>query len=292
MANEVKIAGRRLGGGESCYVVAEIGINHNGDVALARELIRAAAKAGCEAVKFQKRTVEVVYTPEELANPRESVFGSTNGDLKRGLELDLDEYRIIDACCREQGIAWFASCWDEASVDFIEQFDPPCYKIASASLTDDDLLRHHRRYGRPIILSTGMSTLEEIDHAVEVLGREDLLLLHCTSTYPARVEELNLRTMRTLGDRYGVAVGYSGHEVGLATTVAAATLGAVMVERHITLDRAMWGSDQAASVEPQGFHRMVRDIRTVEKALGDGVKRVYESEVPVRAKLRRVGGPS
>ena len=176
--------------------------------------------------------------------------------------------------------------------DFIEQFDPPCYKIASASLTDDDLLRHHRRYGRPIILSTGMSTLEEIDHAVEVLGREDLLLLHCTSTYPARVEELNLRTMRTLGDRYGVAVGYSGHEVGLATTVAAATLGAVMVERHITLDRAMWGSDQAASVEPQGFHRMVRDIRTVEKALGDGVKRVYESEVPVRAKLRRVGGPS
>ena len=288
MADKVKIADRWIGDGEPCYLIAEIGINHNGDVDQARDLIKAAAEAGCDAVKFQKRTVEVVYTPEELAAPRESVFGSTNGDLKRGLELDLDPYRAIDACCQEQGLAWFASCWDEASVDFIEAFDPPCYKIASACLTDDRLLRHHRRYGRPIILSTGMSSLDEIDHAVEVLGADDLILMHCLSTYPGQVEELNLRAIGTLRERYGVPVGYSGHEVGLATTVAAATLGAAMIERHITLDRAMWGSDQAASVEPQGFIRLVRDVRNVEKALGDGIKRVYPSEISVRDKLRRV----
>ncbi len=290
MANKVRIGNRWVGDGEPCYVVAEIGINHNGDLELTRELIRTAAEAGCDAVKFQKRTVEVVYTPEELATPRDNPFGPTNGDLKRGLELGLEEYRAVDRCCQEHGLAWFASCWDEASVDFIESFDPPCYKIASASLTDDGLLRHHRRYGRPIVLSTGMSTLEEIDHAVEVLGTEDLVLLHCTSTYPAMIEELNLRAIHTLRERYGVPVGYSGHEVGLATTVAAATLGAVMVERHITLDRSMWGSDQAASVEPQGFARLLRDIRCIEQAAGDGVKRVFESEVPVLEKLRRVGG--
>ncbi len=288
MADKLSIADRRIGKGEPCYVVAEIGINHNGDLDLARELIRTAAEAGCEAVKLQKRTVDVVYTPEELAQSRESAFGSTNGDLKRGLELGLDQFQAIDACCREHGLAWFASCWDEASVDFIERFEPPCYKIASASLTDKALLRHHRRRGRPLILSTGMSTLEEIDRAVGILGHEDLILLHCTSTYPARAEELNLRAIHTLEERYGVPVGYSGHEVGLSTTIAAATLGAVMVERHITLDRAMWGSDQAASVEPQGFARLVRDIRTIEQALGDGVKRVYDSEIPVLRKLRRV----
>ncbi len=288
MADKLSIANRRIGKGEPCYVVAEIGINHNGDLDLARELIRTAAEAGCEAVKLQKRTVDVVYTPEELAQSRESVFGSTNGDLKRGLELGLEQYQAIDACCREHGLAWFASCWDEASVDFIERFEPPCYKIASASLTDEALLRHHRRLGRPIILSTGMSTIEEIDRAVAILGHEDLIVLHCTSTYPARAEELNLRAIHTLEERYGVPVGYSGHEVGLSTTIAAATLGAVMVERHITLDRAMWGSDQAASVEPQGFARLVRDIRTIEQALGDGVKRVYDSEIPVLRKLRRV----
>ncbi len=289
MPSKVRIADRRIGDGEPCCIVAEIGINHNGDVELACELIRKAARAGCDAVKFQKRTVDVVYSPEELARPRENPFGPTNGDLKRGLELGVEDYRAIDACCREHDLIWFASCWDEGSVDFIEPFNPPCYKIASASLTDDALLRHHRQCGRPVVLSTGMSTLEEIDHAIEVLGREDLILLHCTSTYPSQVKELNLRAMATLKQRYGVPVGYSGHEVGLATTVAAATLGAVMVERHITLDRAMWGSDQAASVEPQGFARMVRDIRTIEEAAGDGVKRVYDSEVPIREKLRRVG---
>jgi len=284
----VRIHQRWVGDGEPCFVVAEVGINHNGDLDIARKLVSAAVLAGCDAVKFQKRTVDVVYSPEELARPRESPFGTTNGDLKRGLEFGWEQYRAIDQFCRENGILWFASCWDEASVDFIEQFNPCCYKIASASLTDDRLLRHHRAYGRPIILSTGMSSLEQIDHAVEVLGTDDLILMHCTSTYPAKPQELNLAAIPRLKERYGLPVGYSGHEVGLATTLAAVVLGACMVERHITLDRAMWGSDQAASVEPHGLARLVRDIRVIEQAMGDGVKRVYDSELPVMQKLRRV----
>ncbi len=270
-------------------MVAEIGINHNGDLDIARKLISAALLAGCEAVKFQKRTIEAVYTQEELARPRESPFGSTNGDLKRALEFRRSEYEAIAQYCEQHKILWYASCWDEASLDFIERFDPPCYKIASACLTDDNLLRHHRRYGRPMILSTGMSTIEQIDHALEVLGSDNLILMHCNSTYPAKPEELNLRAIQTLKERYEVPVGYSGHEVGLATSVAAATLGACMIERHITLDRAMWGSDQAASVESHGFVRLVRDIRVIETAMGNAAKGVYESEMPVMKKLRRVG---
>jgi N-acetylneuraminate synthase len=288
MSEKVKIGEKWVGDGEPVYVVAEIGINHNGSLDLARKLISASLLAGCDAVKFQKRTVDVVYTPAELAAPRENPFGPTNGDLKRGLEFGRDQYREIDAYCRQHQIPWFASCWDEASVDFIAAFDPPAYKIASASLTDDNLLRHHRRQPKPIILSTGMSTIEQIDHAVEVLGTKDLVILHCTSTYPGKPEELNLRAMETLRERYRVPVGYSGHEVGLGTTLAAAARGAVMIERHVTLDRAMWGSDQAASVEPHGMARLVRDIRTVEMALGDGKKRVYDSEIPIQKKLRRV----
>lgn len=289
MATPVRIGERLVGPGQPCFVVAEIGINHNGDLDIARKLISASLLAGCEGVKFQKRTVDVVYTAEELARERENPFGATNGHLKRGLEFGSDEYRAIDEYCRMHTILWFASCWDEAAVDFIEQFNPPCYKIASASMTDDNLLRHHRSTRRPLILSTGMSTLEQIDHAVEVVGTRDLILMHTTSTYPAKLEELGLRTIQTLAERYDVPVGYSGHEVGLPTTVAAAVLGACMVERHITLDRAMWGSDQAASVEPQGFSRLVRDIRAIEAATGDGVKRLWPSEVPVMEKLRRVG---
>jgi N-acetylneuraminate synthase len=286
--SSVKIGTRSVGDGQPCFTIAEIGINHNGDLDTARKLISAALLSGCDAVKFQKRTVSVVYTAEELAKPRENPFGLTNGDLKAGLEFGEDEYRAIDEYCKLHNILWFASSWDEGSVDFISRFDPPCFKIASASLTDDKLLRHHRQFGKPIILSTGMSTLNEIDHAVEVLGRQDLVLMHTTSTYPSKVEELNLAVIPVLKQRYGVPVGYSGHEVGLATTVAAIALGACTIERHITLDRAMWGSDQAASVEPQGFSRLVRDIRAVEQAIGDGVKRVYDSEVPIRQKLRRV----
>lgn len=284
----VRIGSRLVGPGCPCFVVAEIGINHNGSLDLARKLIASAVVAGCDAVKLQKRTIDVVYSPEELAAPRESVFGTTNGDLKRGLELGLDEYLAIDEYSRQHGLLWFASCWDPASIEFIEQFQPPCYKIASASLTDLELLRCHRETRRPILLSTGMSTLEEIDRAVEVLGTGGLILMHCVSTYPSRPEELNLAVISTLEERYKVPVGYSGHEVGLATSLAACVMGACVIERHITLDRAMWGSDQAASVEAQGMARLVRDIRSVETAIGDGVKRVHDSEKPVIKKLRRV----
>ncbi|HVU37556.1 MAG TPA: N-acetylneuraminate synthase family protein [Opitutales bacterium] len=289
MSKSVTLGDRAVGENHACFVVAEIGINHNGDLAIAKKLIDAALDAGCDAVKFQKRTVDVVYTAEELAKPRENPFGPTNGDLKRGLEFGKAQYQEIDHYCRERGIMWFVSCWDEASVDFIEKFNPPCYKIASASLTDDGLLRHHRKTGKPIIVSTGMSTLAQVDHAVEVLGKEELILMHTNSTYPSKIEELNLRVIPTLEKRYGVPVGYSGHEVGLAPSVGAFGLGACMIERHITLDRAMWGSDQAASVEPQGFARLVRDIRAIELSYGDGHKRVYDSEVPIMKKLRRKG---
>ena len=287
MSTRVKIGSRFIGDSEPCFVAAEIGINHNGDIEIAKKLISAAFLANCDAVKLQKRTIDSVYTSEELAKPRESLFGTTNNDLKRGLEFGYEAYKAIDEYCRLGNIMWYASCWDEKSVDFIEQFNPPCYKIASASLTDDNLLIYHRRYKRPIILSTGMSTIEQIDHAVKILGMENLIILHCISTYPAKSEELNLRVIQTLKERYKVPVGYSGHEIGLATTLEAVSFGACMIERHITLDRSMWGSDQAASVEPHGFARLVRDVRTVEKAKGDGNKRVYESELSLIKKLRR-----
>jgi len=286
---EVRLGERLVGDGHPCFVLAEIGINHNGDVRIAKKLIDVAALAGCEAVKFQKRTVDVVYTPQELAKPRETPFGETNGDLKRGLEFGQTEYEQIDEYCRSKPIAWTASCWDEASVDFIDQFNPPFYKIASPSLTDDDLLRHTRAKGKPIVLSTGMSTLDHIDHAVEVLGKEDLVILHCCSTYPAQYAELNLKEIPALRERYGVPIGYSGHETGIASSVAAAVLGACVVERHITLDRSLWGSDHAASLEPNGIMRVIRDIRLVEEALGDGVRSVRSTEVPIMEKLRRVG---
>src|SRR5579864_1531254 len=284
----VKIGKKSVGDKRPCYIVAEIGINHNGDLGLAKRLISVAVAAGCDAVKFQKRTIEVVYTADELAKPRESPFGTTNGDLKRGLEFGYAEYREIDAYCKAVKIPWFASCWDEASVDFISRFDVPCFKIASASLTDDNLLRYTRATGKPIVLSTGMSTIEEIDHAVAVLGKENLVILHACSTYPANYDELNLRAIPVMRRRYDVPVGYSGHETGIPSSVAATTLGACFVERHITLDRAMWGSDHAASLEPNGITRLVRDVRLIEQSMGDGVKRVYEREYPIIKKLRRV----
>jgi len=290
--SEVKIGTTKVGDGYPCYIVAEIGINHNGDIEIAKKLIDVAAAGGCNAVKFQKRTIDVVYTKDELDKPRENPFGDTNGDLKYGLEFGVDEYHEIDSYCKENDILWFASCWDEKSVDFIDQFRTPCYKLASASLTDDNLLLHTRSKGRPIILSTGMSTLEQIDHAVEVLGKNDLIILHSCSTYPAYYEELNLRVIPLLRERYKIPIGYSGHETGIPSTVAAVAMGACMVERHISLDRSMWGSDQAASLEPNGITRLVRDIRLVETAMGDGIKRVVEREVPIMKKLRRVNNTS
>jgi N-acetylneuraminate synthase len=285
----VKVGSRLVGDDEPCFIIAEIGINHSGNIDIAKRLISVAVAAGCDAVKFQKRTINVVYTAEELAKPRENPFGPTNGDLKYGLEFEQEEYEEIDAFCKSVKMTWFASPWDEGSVDFLERFHVPVYKIASASLTDDHLLRHIRKTGKPIILSTGMSTYEEIDHAIEVLGKNDLVVMHTTSTYPANYDELNLRAIPIMASRYGVPVGYSGHETGIPTSVCAAALGACCVERHVTLDRASWGSDQAASLEPNGITRLVRDIRLWEQSKGDGVKRVYERELPIIKKLRRVG---
>ena len=282
---------RFVGDGEPCFLVAEIGINHNGSLDLAKALIDVAQKSGCDAVKFQKRTVEVVYSAEELAKPRENPFGPTNGDLKRGLEFGPKEYEAIDAYCKQKKIPWFVSCWDEGSVDFIDRFEVPCYKIASASLTDDELLRYTRRKAgdRPIFLSCGMSTQEQTDHAVEVLGKDNLVVMHTCSVYPCSYDELNLAVIPAFKERYRIPVGYSGHESGIATTVASVALGACAVERHITLDRAMWGSDQAASVGPSGLNRLVRDIRLVEIALGSPEKRLLEREIPIMKKLRRKG---
>jgi len=288
MGNTVKIGNRIVGDGQPCFVIAEIGINHNGDVDIAKKLVSAASIAGVDAVKFQKRTPELCVPPEQRDIKRDTPWGTmTYLEYRYRTEFGVDQFSAIDRHCKMNEMLWFSSCWDEPSVDFMEQFEPPCYKIASACLTDDDLLKHHKSMGRPIILSTGMSTIEEIDHAVELLGTDDLVLLHTVSTYPAKIEDLNIRAMFTLKERYGVPVGYSGHEVGLAPTLVAAALGASVVERHITLDRAMWGSDQAASVEPQGFTRLVRDIRNIEPSLGDGVKRVLDAEKPIIAKLRR-----
>ncbi|QHC25786.1 N-acetylneuraminate synthase family protein [Streptomyces sp. GS7] len=291
--SRLRALGDRLAGpGRPVYVTGEIGINHNGDLENAFALIDAAADAGCDAVKFQKRTPEICTPRDQWDIERDTPWGRmTYIDYRHRVEFDEDGYRAIDEYCKKRGIAWFASPWDVESVAFLEKFDVPCYKVASASLTDDELLRAMRATGRTVILSTGMSTPRQIRHAVEVLGSDNILLCHATSTYPAKAEELNLRMIHTLQAEYpNVPIGYSGHETGLQTTLAAVALGATFIERHITLDRAMWGSDQAASVEPQGLTRLVRDIRTIEESLGDGVKKVYESELGPMKKLRRVAG--
>ena len=283
----IKIGNKLVGDNQPCFIIAEIGINHNGELSMAKKLIDMAIDCGCDAVKFQKRTIDVVYTKEELEKERQSVFGNTNGDLKRGLEFGIEEYKEIDKYCREKGIIWFASCWDEASVDFIDQFNPPCYKIASASLTDDELLKYTRAKGKPILLSTGMSTLEQVEHAVEVLGKKDLIIYHCTSTYPSNAEEQNLRAIPVLKEFFDCPIGFSGHERGITPSTIAVALGACSVERHITLDRTNWGSDQAASLEKTGLSHLVRDIRQVPSLLGDGKKIVYSRELPIIEKLRR-----
>ncbi|GLV98029.1 N-acetylneuraminate synthase [Streptomyces lavendulae subsp. lavendulae] len=285
-----RIGNKEVGTGRPTYVIGEIGINHNGELANALALIDAAADAGCDAVKFQKRTPEICTPRDQWDIERDTPWGRmTYIDYRHRVEFGEDEYRAVDEHCRERGIAWFASPWDTEAVTFLEKFDVPAHKVASASLTDDELLLALRATGKTVILSTGMSTPQQIRHAVEVLGSENIVLLHATSTYPAKAEELNLRVINSLEAAYpNVPIGYSGHETGLQTTVAAVAMGACAVERHITLDRAMWGSDQAASVEPGGLARLVRDIRTIETALGDGVKKVYASELGPMKKLRRV----
>ncbi|MCC6497305.1 MAG: N-acetylneuraminate synthase family protein [Propionibacteriaceae bacterium] len=287
-----RIGDRLVGPGQPVYVIGEIGINHNGDLRTALALIDVAKAAGMDAVKFQKRTPEVCTPRDQWEVERDTPWGRmTYLDYRYRVEFGADDYRQIDDYCREIGIDWFASPWDIESVDFLGAYAPPAFKVASASLTDDNLLKAMRATGRTVILSTGMSTPEQIRHAVEVLGSRNIILCHATSTYPAPPEQLNLRMIETLAAEYpNVPVGYSGHEVGLQTTLCAVALGAVLVERHITLDRAMWGSDQSASVEPEGMRRLVRDIRVLEAALGDGVKQVYPGELSAMAKLRRVSG--
>jgi N-acetylneuraminate synthase len=288
MQRAIKIGNHSVGEGHPVFIIAEIGINHNGDLNLAKKLIDAAVLAGCDAVKFQKRTPELCVPDEQRDLKRETPWGiMTYLEYRHRVEFGQEEYIEIDRYCREKRITWFASCWDEPSVDFVEQFDPVCYKIASASVTDNGLLHYINSKNRPAILSTGMSTMEEIRNAVSILDRNPLLIAHCTSTYPCKPEELNLKMIHSLQKEFDCPVGYSGHEVGLQTTTAAVVLGACFIERHITLDRSMWGSDQAASVEPWGFMRLVRDIRVIEKALGDGMKRIYDSEKAILQKLRK-----
>ncbi|MFF7292978.1 N-acetylneuraminate synthase family protein [Microbacterium sp. NPDC008134] len=286
----VSIGSRVIGGGRPAYVIAEIGLNHNGDVEIAKRLIDVAAKAGADAVKFQKRTPEI-STPAHMRDvPRETPWGTMSYlDYRRRVEFGRDEYIEIGDHATMLGLDWFASPWDVPSVAFLEDLNVVAHKVASASLTDTELLVALRETGKPVILSTGMSTIEQIDRALDTLGTDRVVLMHATSTYPLEPEEANLRSIATLRDRYaGIPVGYSGHERGLQISLAAVAIGAVAVERHITLDRTMWGSDHAASLEPTGLEHLVRDIRVIEKALGDGVKRVFDSELAPMAKLRRV----
>ncbi len=284
----VKIGDKLVGHEHPIFVTAEIGINHNGDMDICKKMIDMAVENGCDAVKFQKRTVSKVYSKEELAKPRESPFGNTNGDLKRGLEFGEKEYKEIDKYCKEKGIMWFASAWDVDSVDFLEKFDMPCHKIASAMLTHKKLLMKLKATGKPIILSTGMSTLEQVKKAVNILGEENLIIMHCTSTYPTAEHEHDLNVIKEFRKHFNCLIGYSGHEPGVWPTILSATLGACILERHITLDRAMYGSDQAASLEKKGIAIICEIAKLTPKYLGDNKKKVYESEKPIIKKLRKV----
>ncbi|MCX8105399.1 MAG: N-acetylneuraminate synthase family protein [Ignavibacterium album] len=287
---EIKVGNKFIGDGHPVFIVGEIGINHNGDIEIAKKMIEGAKKAGCDAVKFQKRTPELCVPKDQWNLERDTPWGRiTYIEYRHKVEFGEKEYAEIDRYCKELDIMWFASCWDEPSVDFIEQFNPPIYKTPSASLTDFELLKKHKALNKPVMMSTGMSTMEQIEAAVNFFGKDNLLLAHATSAYPCKNEELNLRMINTLRNKYPeIPIGYSGHEVGLAPTWAAVALGACFVERHITLDRAMWGTDQAASVEMGGLQRLVSNIRDIEIALGDGIKKVYDSEKSQIQKLRRV----
>lgn len=289
MCKTLKIGNKTIGNGQPSFIIAEIGINHNGKVSIAKDLIDLAALSGCDAVKFQKRDVETCVPEAQKSVMRETPWGyMTYQEYRRRIEFETEEYREIDNYCKDKNMLWFASCWEKASVDFLEQFDVPCYKIPSACLTDSSLLRHIKSKNKPILLSTGMSTMEQIRAAIEILGTDQLGLMHSTSSYPCKNNELNLKVINALKEEFDCAIGYSGHEVGLIPTVSAVCMGATVIERHITLDRAMWGTDQAASVESQGLMRLVKYIRVAEEAMGNGIKCVYRSEQNAMEKLRRV----
>lgn len=272
----------------SLFVIAEIGINHNGDMEIAKQLIDVAADAGADAVKFQKRTIDLVYTKEFLDSTRESPWGKTQRDQKKGLEFGREQYEQIGRYCRQKNIKWFASAWDIESQKFLRQFDLDYNKIASAMVVDDKLLNEVAEEKKYTFISTGMCTLRDIDRAVDTFIKVGcpFELMHCVSTYPMADEDANLQRIVKLRERYGCKVGYSGHEVGLSISYAAVALGATSLERHITLSRAMYGSDQAASIEPAGFRQLVGAVRKIEKALGDGSLEMNPKEIPVAKKLR------
>ncbi len=269
------------------FTIAEIGINHNGSLEIAKKLIDLANFSGFDGVKFQKRTNELVYTPEKLAAPRKSPWGATYGQYRAAIEFGQEEFEEIDRHCRSQGISWSASAWDPVSLTFLEQFDLGWHKLASALIGNTELLRRTADYGRPTYISTGMCRLEDIDRAVAIFERAGCryTLMHCNSAYPAAAKDLNLRTIGTLRERYDCPVGYSGHENSLAPTLAAVALGATAIERHITLDKTMYGSDQAASVNPVGCIKLIEYVRELEVALGDGVKRITPEEEQTRERL-------
>lgn len=290
---KMKVGNIFIGEGEPVYIIAELGINHNGSLEIAKKMVDGAVFAGCDAVKFQKRTPELCVPRDQWDIERDTPWGRMKYiDYRHKVEFNQEGFSELVDYCRQKRISWFASCWDENAFDFIREFDPPVYKIASPCLTDHELLELHRDLNKPVILSTGMSTMDEISEAVKILGLKNLMIAHSTSSYPCKNSELNLKMITTLMDKYPLTpVGYSGHETGLAPTWAAVALGASFVERHITLDRAMWGTDQAASVEILGMMRLVSNIRDIEASLGDGIKRVYESEMSARKKLRRIQSP-
>ena len=272
----------------SITLIAEIGINHNGDMSICKELIDVAVEAGCDAVKFQKRDIDQVYTQEFLDSPRESVWGTTQRDQKAGLEFGHDDYKEIDKYCKNKGIDWFASAWDLNSQEFLRKFDSKYNKVASAMIVHEALLEKIAEEGKHTFISTGMTTYDDITKAVDIFNSANcpFELMHTVSTYPMRDEDANLNMIKTLREKYNCNVGYSGHEVGLAVSYAAAALGVTSLERHITLDRAMYGSDQSASIEPAGFRQLVGAIRKIEKAMGDGKKRIIDAETPIAKKLR------
>lgn len=288
--NNFKIGNRVIGSEEPVFIIAEIGINHNGSLDNVFKLIDLSKESGCDAVKFQKRTPEIAVPKSQWDVQRETPWGIMSYlDYKKKIEFSIDQYKQIDRYCKKKEIFWFASCWDEQAVEDIASVNAVCFKIASASLTDKATINSMLKYSVPLIMSTGMSTMNEIEESLKNINKETIGLLHATSSYPCEYEELNLHMIKTLKERFPThVIGYSGHESGLVSTSAAVALGAKIIERHITLDRAMWGTDQAASLGPNGLKTLVQHIRLVEKSLGDGIKKVYESELSIRDKLRRV----
>ena len=288
---EMRLGNRVIGGDQPAFIIAEAGINHQGDADIARQLIDMAVAAGADAVKFQKRTTRRILTRAALERPYlgYASFGKTYGEHREALELTEDQYRALKKHADERGIIFLASGWDEQSMDFLDALGVPAFKLPSADLTNTPLIEHVAKKGKPVFLSAGMASIEDVQRAYDTVKphTDDIAILQCTSTYPCKFEHVNLRVIQTLAERFDAVIGYSGHELGIAVPVAAVALGAKIVERHFTLDRTMKGSDQAASLEPTGLTKMVRDVRHIEEAMGSGVKEVVDDEIPIKQKLAK-----